>query len=90
MRIVLGAIAGVISGFIIAPEFDQGTSVSIALAVAIVFFGISIGISRNMTRNQPKDVKKKAGYDGVVPFIFMNLVFMILVYSALHQGTILK
>lgn len=90
MRIALGVIAGAISGFIIAPEFDQGTSVGIAFGVAATFFGISLGISRSITKNMPKEVKKKAGYDGVVPFIFMNFVFMIIVYTALHQAAILK
>lgn len=89
-RIVLGIIAGVLSGFIIAPEFDQGTSVGIAFGIAIAFYGVSIFIGRDFTRNMPKEAKKKAGYDGIVPFIFMNFVFMILVYTAIHQADILK
>jgi hypothetical protein len=89
-RIALGVIAGAISGFIIAPEFDHETSVGIALGVAATFFGISLGISRSITKNMPKEVKKKSSYDGFVPFIFMNFVFMILVYTAIHQASILK
>lgn len=90
MRIALGVMAGVLSGFIIAPEFDQSTSVGIAFGVAIAFYGVSVFLGRDFTRNMPKEVKKKAGYDGIVPFIFMNFVFMILVYTALHQADILK
>lgn len=90
MRVGLGAIAGIIAGFLIAPEFDNGTSVGIAFGMAVLFFGISLGISRGMTRGLSKERRKKAGYDGIVPFIFMNIVFMIIVYTALHQDSILK
>jgi hypothetical protein len=90
MRIALGVIAGAISGFVIAPEFDQGASVGIAFGVAALFFGVSLGVSRSITKNMPKEVKKKSVYDGFVPFIFMNFVFMILVYTAIHQAAILK
>lgn len=90
MRIALGVVGGIIAGLVIAPEYDQWTSVGIAFAIAAVLFGISIAVARNMARGLPKELKKKAGYDGIVPFIFMNLVFMIIVYTALHQGSVPK
>lgn len=90
MRVALGVIGGIIAGFAIAPEFDHGTSVAVALAIAVALFGVSIGVSRNMSKGLPKELRKKAGYDGLVPFIFMNIVFMILVYTALHQPPILR
>ena len=89
MRIALGVIAGTISGFLIAPEFDHGMSVGTAFGIAALFYAVSVFIGRDLTRNMPKDVKKKVGYDGIVPFIFMNLVFMIIVYTALHQEILL-
>ncbi|AIC16561.1 hypothetical protein [Nitrososphaera viennensis] len=90
MRIVLGIIAGTIAGFVIAPGTDQGTAVGMALGIAVAFFVISIAIGRTFARGQPKEVQKKAGYDGIVPFIFMNILAMVIVYTALHQGSILK
>ena len=90
MRVVLGVIGGIIAGFAIAPEFDQGTSVAVAIVIAVALFGVSIVVSRNMSKELPKELRKKAGYDGLVPFIFMNIVFMILVYTALHQPPILR
>jgi len=90
MRVALGVIGGIIAGFAIAPEFDQGTSVAVAIAIAVTLFGVSIVVSRNMSKELPKELRKKAGYDGLVPFIFMNIVFMILVYTALHQPPILR
>jgi hypothetical protein len=90
MRIVLGIIAGTIAGFAIAPGTEQGTAVGMALGIAIAFFLISIVIGRTLAKGQPKEVQKKAGYDGIVPFIFMNLLSMVIVYTALHQSTILK
>lgn len=90
MRIMLGVIGGVIAGIVIAPEYDQGTSVGIAIGIAVALFGVSIAVSRTMSKGLPPDLRKKAGYDGIVPFIFMNIVFMVIVYTALHQNTILK
>lgn len=90
MRVALGIIGGIIAGFVIAPELDQGASVGIAFGIAIALFGISIGISRSMSKGLPQELRKKAGYDGIVPFIFMNIVFMVIVYTALHQDAILK
>jgi hypothetical protein len=90
MRIVLGIIAGTIAGFAIAPGTDQGTAVGMALGIAIAFFLISVVIGRIFAKGQPKEVQKKAGYDGIVPFIFMNILAMVIVYTALHQGSILK
>lgn len=90
MRVALGIVGGTIAGFVIAPELDQGASVGIALGIAIALFGISIGVARSMSRGLSKELRKKAGYDGLVPFIFMNIVFMVLVYTALHQPLILR
>lgn len=90
MRIALGVVGGILAGLVIAPEYDQGTSVGIAFGIAAVLFGVSIAAARSMARGLPKEFKKKAGYDGIVPFIFMNIVFMIIVYTALHQGSVLK
>lgn len=43
-----------------------------------------------MSKGLPREVRKKAGYDGIVPFIFMNIVFMVIIYTALHQSLIPK
>jgi uncharacterized membrane protein len=90
MRLLLGIIAGVIAGLAISPGTDQGTAIGLALGIAVAFFVISVIIGRSLAKGEPKEVQKKAGYDGLVPFIFMNLLAMIIVYTALHQSTILK
>ncbi|MEO9364059.1 MAG: hypothetical protein ABI348_09180 [Nitrososphaera sp.] len=90
MRILLGVIGGAIAGFAIAPGTDQSTAVGMALGIAIAFFLISLVISRTLAKGFPKEVQKKAGYDGIVPFIFMNILAMVIVYTALHQSTLLK
>lgn len=90
VRIMLGVIGGIISGLVIAPGFGQEVSVAIALAVAVALFVVSIVVSRTMSKGLPREVRKKAGYDGIVPFIFMNIVFMVIIYTALHQSLIPK
>ena len=89
-RAVLGVIAGIIAGFVIPVEHDQAMSIGIALLLAIVFYAISVGVGKRIAKNAPKDKRKKIATDGIVPFIFMTIVFMILVYTALHQSILIK
>ena len=90
MRAVIGAVAGIIAGFVIPVEFDQATSVGIAIIIAIVFYFLSFGIGKSIAKNVPKDKKRKVALDGIIPFIFLLLTFMILVYTAIHQSILIK
>jgi hypothetical protein len=38
----------------------------------------------------PKDKSKKIATEGIIPFIFLLLTFMIMVYTALHQSSIVS
>jgi hypothetical protein len=92
MRALAGVAAGVITGFL-APfdpsGLDQGMSVGVAFGMAILFYFISLGIGRGIARNVPKDKRRKVATEGIVPFIFLLLTFMIIVYTALHQSILL-
>lgn len=90
MRAVIGAVAGIIAGFVIPIEFDQTTSVGIAIIIAIVFYFVSFGIGKSIAKNVPKDKKRKVALDGIIPFIFLLLTLMILVFTALHQSILIK
>lgn len=90
MRAVAGIVAGIIAGFVIPVEFDQETSVGIALLIAIVFYFISFGVGKKMAKNVPKDKRKKIALDGIIPFIFLLLMFMIIVYTTLHQSILIR
>jgi hypothetical protein len=87
---MLGVIAGIIAGFVIPVEHDQTTSIGITLLLAIVFYIISIAIGKGMAKNVPKDKNKKVATEGIMPFIFMTIVFMIIIYTALHQSILVK
>lgn len=89
-RAVLGVIAGIIAGFVIPVKHDQAMSIGIALLLAIVFYVISVGVGKSIAKNVPKDKRKKVATEGIVPFIFMTIVFMIMVYTALHQSILIK
>ena len=89
-RAVLGVIAGIIAGFVIPVEHDQAMSIDIALLLAIVFYVISVGVGKSIAKNVPKDKRKKVATEGIVPFIFMTIVFMIMTYTALHQSILIK
>lgn len=88
-RAIIGVAAGVVAGFVIPVEFDQSASVGIAVFIAFVFYFISLGVGRSIAKNIPKDKRKKVATEGIIPFIFMLLTFMIITFTALHQSVLL-
>ncbi|MGI0049181.1 MAG: hypothetical protein ACREAW_06535 [Nitrososphaera sp.] len=85
-RAIIGVAAGIVAGFVIPVEFDQAASVGIAVLIAFVFYFISFGVGKTIAKNVPKDKRRKVATEGIIPFIFMLLTFMIIVYTALHQS----
>jgi hypothetical protein len=43
-----------------------------------------------MAKNVPKDKRRKVATDGIIPFMFLLLTFMIIVFTALHQDMVVK
>jgi hypothetical protein len=48
-------------------------------------FIVTVGIGRRMAPNVPKELRRKVSTDGIVPFIFVQIVVMVILYTALHQ-----
>lgn len=90
MRALVGVAAGVVAGFAIPIDIGQAASVSTAVIIAIVFYIISIGIGRSVAKGVPKDKRRKVATEGIVPFIFLLLTFMIIVFTALHQSIVIR
>ena len=90
MRALVGVVAGIVAGVVIQVEYDQNTSIGIAILIAIAFYFVSFAISKAMAKNVPKDKRRKVALDGIIPFIFLQLTFMIIVYTALHQSLLIK
>ncbi|MGH9992549.1 MAG: hypothetical protein ACREAZ_07895, partial [Nitrososphaera sp.] len=90
MRAILGVVAGIVAGYAIQAEFSQEESVGVAILIAIVFYIISVGVGKGIAKNVPKDKRRKVAMDGIVPFIFLLLTFMIIVYTALHVSILIK
>jgi TM2 domain-containing membrane protein YozV len=88
MRALAGMTAGIVAGIVIPVEFDQYTSIAAAVLVGMIFYFVSLGIGRRIAKNVPKDKRKKIATEGIIPFIFLLLTFMIMVYTALHQSSI--
>lgn len=89
-RAIIGVAAGIVAGLVIPFEpsgnLNQEMSLGTALLIAFVFYFISLGVGRRIARNVPKDKRRKVATEGIIPFIFMLLTFMIIVYTALHQS----
>jgi hypothetical protein len=88
MRAILGIIAGIITGFAIAPGSGQGPAVGTAILIGVILYILSYQIARRMARNTPKPQRRKLATNGIFPFIFMLLMFMIVVYTGLHESMI--
>lgn len=85
MRAILGVIAGLTIGAIIAPGTAQSTVLGIIILMGILFYMISYFTSKKIINNIPKSEKRKFIMNGIFPFIFLLLLFMIMMYTGLHQ-----
>jgi hypothetical protein len=90
MRALVGVVGGIIAGFVIPVEFDQYASVATTILIGIVFYSASLGIGRRIAKNVPRDKRKKVATEGIIPFIFLLLTFTIIVYTMLHQSSIVS
>lgn len=90
VRAVVGIAAGIVTGLVIQVGFDLYASVSTAMLVGLLFYFISLGIGKSIAKNAPKEKQRKVVIDGVIPFIFLLITFMIITYTALHQSLLVK
>ena len=90
MRALVGVAAGIVAGIVIPVEFDQYTSIVTTILIGLVFYLVSFGIGRRIAKNMPRDKRKKVATEGIMPFIFMLLTVMIIVYTVLHQSSIVS
>ena len=86
MRAILGIIAGVSIAFSISPDTGQGTILGIIIIMGLFFYIISYWISKKILPKVPKTEKRKFVTNGIFPFIFLLVMFMILSYTGLHQN----
>ena len=86
VRAFTGLIAGVIVGLTIGPGTNQATAVGIALVISIIFYIISCAAAKRLSGNIPKKERRKVATNGIFPFIFLLLMFMIVTYTILHQN----
>jgi hypothetical protein len=87
-RAIIGVAAGIVAGLVIPVELDQNASVGVAIGIAFMFYFISLGVGRSIAKNVPRDKRRKVATEGIIPFIFMLLTFMIIVYTVLHQSIV--
>ena len=86
MRAVLGVIGGIVAGLVIIPGTDQWTIIGIVILIGLFFYLISYVISKKIGRTVQKPQRRKLATNGIFPFIFLLLMFMIFIYTGLHQS----
>jgi divalent metal cation (Fe/Co/Zn/Cd) transporter len=86
VRAFTGLIAGVIVGLTIGPGTNQAAAVGIALVISIIFYIISYAAAKRLSGNISKKERRKVATNGIFPFIFLLLMFMIVTYTILHQN----
>ena len=86
MRAICGLIAGIITGFMITPHTEQSSAIVTIVGVAIIFYLISYTLAKRIAQNIPKTEKRKLATNGIFPFIFLLMMFMIIIYTGLHQS----
>jgi len=83
MRALTGVICGVILGFILNPS-NYSASIPIIIALGLFFYIISYVIAKRMGLRVKTEDRKKITTNGIFPFIFLLLMFMIVAYTGLH------
>jgi len=83
MRAIVGAIAGIIVAVILNPS-NHSMGYGAAFSIGIIFYIISYIIAKKMTYKIKSEDKRKLATNGIMPYIFMLLMFMIITYTGLN------
>ncbi|HEX2305979.1 MAG TPA: hypothetical protein VHH33_06795 [Nitrososphaeraceae archaeon] len=92
MRAFLGVICGIILGFIFnSMGASSNSSVipnspSIIIVVALFFYIISYVIAKRIGLRLKTEDRKKISTNGIFPFIFLVIMFLIVTYTGLYTG----
>jgi len=92
MRAFLGVICGIILGFILnSMSLNSNSSVvpyspSIIFIVALLFYIISYVIAKRIGLRLKTEDRKKIATNGIFPFIFLVMMFLIVTYTGLYTG----
>ncbi|MFB5600775.1 MAG: hypothetical protein ACE5SW_11195 [Nitrososphaeraceae archaeon] len=86
MRAILGIIAGITLGSIIAPGTTQEAILALVFVIGILFYIISYIAAKKIALNEIKIEKRKFITNGMFPYMFLLLLFMIMMYTGLHQS----
>lgn len=80
VRAFLGALCGVILGFVLNPD-NSSWAISAIFMVGLVFYIISYIYAKKIVTSIKKEERRKLATNGIFPFIFLLLMFMIIVYT---------
>lgn len=83
VRAFLGALSGIILGLILNPDNSSG-AIGAIFMVGLVFYIISYVSAKKIVTNIKKEERRKLATNGIFPFIFLLLMFMIVVYTGLY------
>jgi len=87
MRAILGVFCGIVLGLIFSTSPEPGVvpySAYIIILVALLFYVISYFTAKRMGLRLKTEDRKKISTNGVFPFIFLLIMFMIVTYTGLR------
>ena len=85
MRAFLGVICGIIVGFILNPS-NSSASIGIIFIVGLFFYIISYVIAKKIGLRLKTEDRKKISTNGIFPFMFLLIMFLIVTYTGLYTG----
>lgn len=87
MRAFLGVICGIILGyiFILNPAIVP-SSVGIIFIVGLFFYIISYIVAKKIGLRLKTEDRKKISTNGIFPFMFLLIMFLIVTYTGLYTG----
>lgn len=85
IRVILGAVAGCILGGFIRLGTPQNEVIAYIILTGLIFYIASYIAAKYFSKTLAKKNSRQIATNGIFPFIFILLMMMIVVFTAINQ-----